>query len=377
MKKTVLFISLFLLTNLSINAHSAFIDIPLEGSINTNDFESMEYTYEPSSNIKSKPKGISGPPIDLVIKVRVYLEGALLNNNDEMGATHERPLMRDDLRVSPFNAKRYVPDTDPYGNMNAVGWESNKARYVHVQSGLLPEFTFIADIAQVFGVSGEDAIVDWVFVELRSKSDYTNIIATRSGLLQRDGDVVDLDGVSGLSFTGVDVDDYYVAVKHRNHLGAMTAEAQTPTQLSELVDFTMAETGFFDFGNSKFGGAYDYTNLAQSPNSKNGYLALWAGDFDGNGKIKFWAPSADLNVLYRDIIGYEVLDDNGSVIEYNFFTNYHKAYGYHAGDYDLNSKAMFDNPNDDKNMVYGQLLFYPLNKQYDSLFDFFIEQIPN
>ena len=377
MKKVVLLFTFLFGMYQSINAHIIHIELPFENNINLNDFKGMDLRNGPSHEVKTKTEGSSSTPVDLVIKLRVYLGGALLNNGNEIGTTHERPLMRDNLRVSPFNSKRYIPDTDPYGAINAVGWETNKERYVHVQSGLIPEYTFIADPESVFGVSGEDAITDWVFVELRSKSDYTQIIATRSGLVQRDGDVVDLDGVSGLSFTDVEVDDYFVAIKHRNHLGAMTAEAKTPAQLNELVDFTKAETGFFDFGNSKFGGAYDYTNLAQNSNVKNGYLALWAGDLDSNGKIKYSSPFDDLNVLFSDIVGYEVLDDDGSIIDYNYFTSYDLAFGYHAGDFNLNSKSKFDNPNDDKNMVFGQLLFYPLNAQFQITFDFFIEQIPD
>jgi len=313
---------------------------------------------------------------DLAINVRVYLQGPLINNNNEVGTSHSRPLMRDNLRVSPFNDKRYIPDNDPYGPMSAISWEGGKEKYDHVLSGLLPEFASIADPETVFGVTGENAVVDWIFVELRSKDDYTHIISTRSGLLQRDGDVVDLDGTSALAFPGVEEDDYYVVVRHRNHFGAMTAEAKTPTQLRDLVDFTKAETGFFDFGDSKFNGKYNYSNRAQNSNVEIGYLALWGGDFNGDGKIKYSSPNDDLNVLLGDIVGYEILDDDGNVIDYNYFTNYHFAFGYHKGDFDMNSKVRYDNPNDDKNMLYGTLLFYQLNSFFQSKFDFFIEQIP-
>lgn len=309
---------------------------------------------------------------DLTIRVRVYLEGSLLNNGNEIGTTHTRPLMRDDLRSSSFTAARYIPDTDPYASMSATSWEGGNEKYDHVLSGYLSKFSAIPDPATVFAVTGEDAITDWVFVELRDKTDNTLVISTRSGLVQRDGDVVELDADFGLRFPGVDVDDYYVVVKHRNHLGAMTAAAQTPTQLSDLVDFTQASTGIFDFAATKFGGTYDYTGLAQNANSKPGYLALWGGDFDGNGKIKYSNPGDDLNNLLGNVLGYEIVVG----LEYNFFTNFDFAFGYQDGDYDMNSKSKYDNPNDDKNMLYGQLLFYPLNAQFLSNFDFFIEQVP-
>ena len=313
---------------------------------------------------------------DLTIRVRVYLEGALLNNGNEQGTTHTRPLMRDDLRSSSFTSQRYIPDTEPYAALSAISWEGGNEKYDHVGPGLLSKFTFVADPTTIFGLTGEDAITDWVFVELRDKNDNTNVIATRSGLVQRDGDVAEVNGDFGLRFPGVDVDDYYVVVRHRNHLGAMTAAPQIPTVLADLVDFTQSSTGIFDFAATKFGGTYDYTGLAQKADAKPGFLALWGGDFDGNGKVKFANPNDDLNPCLDDVLGYPITDGMGNVVDFNFFTNFDFAFGYNDGDFDLNSKTKFDNPNDDKNMLFGQSLFYPLNSQFLSNFDFFIEQVP-
>ena len=41
----------------------------------------------------------------------------------------------------------------------------------------------------------------------------------------------------------------------------------------------------------------------------------------------------------------------------------------------MDGKIKFDNPDDDKNLFYAQMLFYPLNTQYLSNFDFFIQQV--
>ncbi|MEM9846513.1 MAG: pre-peptidase C-terminal domain-containing protein [Bacteroidota bacterium] len=73
----------------------------------------------------------------------------------------------------------------------------------------------------ILTTTGDDAIMDWVFVELRDGGDSDFVVATRSALLQRDGDVVDLDGESPLEFPEIR-DNYYIAVKMRNHLGVMT-----------------------------------------------------------------------------------------------------------------------------------------------------------
>jgi uncharacterized protein YjdB len=329
---------------------------------------------------------------DLYVQVRVYLQGAFINNGNEIGS-HTRPLMRDDLRESSFNGARYIPDTEPYstyksnaaadsfpqhwetiGDFESVNYPFYK--YGYDVSSQENKFLTVPDPATIFATTGEDAVTDWVSVELRDKADNTLIIAQRAGLVQRDGDVMDLNGESGLRFKGLDVDDYYVVVRHRNHLGAMTVAAQTPEILSDLVDFTVPATGFFDFGAGK--NIYDYTGLSQSAlsgnaaSNKTGYLALWGGDFDANGKIKFTNPEDDLNNLLGNVFGYEIV----SGLEYNFYTNFDFAFGYQTGDYDMNSKSKFDNPNDDKNYLFGQLLFYPLNADFRSNFDFFIEQIP-
>jgi hypothetical protein len=42
----------------------------------------------------------------------------------------------------------------------------------------------------------------------------------------------------------------------------------------------------------------------------------------------------------------------------------------------MNGKSKYDNPDDDKNLLFGQILLYPLNGGLLSNFNFFIEQIP-
>lgn len=315
---------------------------------------------------------------DLTIKVRVYLEGALMNNGNAT-ASDGRPLMRDQLRVNGFTGKRYIPNKDPFKYPVQLRVEVNpndtttlttldaSNRYTKVGPGLMTRWDSIPDPAAVFAVTGQNAIVDWIFIELRSKNNNTQVLATRSGLLQRDGDVVDLDGVSGLRFPNMPMDDYYVVVKHHRHLGIMSKDPQTPQKLTDLVNFTTTAVPTFDYATT-FGPSRDYTGLAQNSGVRMGYFAMWAGDFDGNGKIKADNPNDDLNTLFFDVFAYPT-NITGNV-------NFDFAYGYLAGDYDMNGKSKFDNPNDDKNMLYGQLLFYPLNQALLSNYDFFIQQLP-
>ena len=123
----------------------------------------------------------------------------------------------------------------------------------------------------VLTVTGNNAIVDWVWVELRAQGDYTNIVEATSALLQKDGDIADVDGVSGLTFSSP-VNSYYIAIAHRNHLGIIT---DNPVNL--------ATTSVLDLTNNISlvnGGVNAISNMG------DGYYALTGGDFDGNGQVQ-------------------------------------------------------------------------------------------
>lgn len=126
-------------------------------------------------------------------------------------------LMRDDLRQASL-----VPLTEPF---TALG-------FAHAGGGG-GEATNAGRLAQ----TGKNAVVDWVLVELRNKNNPAQILATRSALLECDGDVVGIDGYTRLLFN-LTADNYFVAVRHRNHLGAMSlgSFALGPNEIG--VDFT-------------------------------------------------------------------------------------------------------------------------------------------
>lgn len=66
--------------------------------------------------------------------------------------------------------------------------------------------------------------VDWVQVELRDKNDETNVLQAQSALLLNDGSIVNVNGGSSLHFS-LQEDQYYISVKHRNHLSVMSSTA--------------------------------------------------------------------------------------------------------------------------------------------------------
>ncbi|MBL8000963.1 MAG: hypothetical protein JNL05_03285 [Flavobacteriales bacterium] len=130
-------------------------------------------------------------------------------------------LMRDDLRSAGL-----IPGSEPYTSLG----------YTQVAGGggeVIAPF--------VLDATGNDAIVDWVFVELRNASTPSQVVATRCALLQRDGDVVGIDGLSPVLFNAAP-GSYHVAVRHRNHLGAMSAAPLTLGILPVTLDLRDSAT---------------------------------------------------------------------------------------------------------------------------------------
>ncbi|MBK8623012.1 MAG: Ig-like domain-containing protein [Saprospiraceae bacterium] len=297
---------------------------------------------------------------NLRIKARGYLESALLENNNARGPDN-RPLMRDNLRVQPFDGLNYIPSNDPYSY--PMIYFDITSNFRHVGAGAMTNLRNIPQPEVVFAVSDHNAIVDWVFLELRNIQDSTEVLATRSCLIQRDGDVVDLDGISDVEFPGIRLDSCYIVLRHRNHFGVMSKKVST----RPLMDFTSVSTPVFDYGTSLQDG-YDYTGLAQKRDVVQGYMALWAGDFDGNGKLKFVNPDDDQNMLFSEVLF--------TPLNVNFVANFNFSYGYFQGDYNMNGKIKYDNPDDDKNYLFYQILFHPLNTNYISNFNGIIHQLP-
>ena len=304
--------------------------------------------------------------IDISLNAKVYLKSALIGSFDTK--PDGTPLMRDDLRDHPETGENYIPFQDPYSVPTAyTGFITDF--YTHVGGGDDFENTSIPNPGFVFGLTGSDAVVDWVFVELRSKFNPTQVVSTRSGLLQRDGDIVDLDGETSLVFSDVIEDSYYVAVRHRSHLDVLSADIYTPSQMTEGIDFTDPNTAIYDMGTSMSG--RNYTNMATDffTSGNNNYRSLWAGDYNADGKIKYVMPMSDLNNLYKDIIMHDGNTNNEA--------NYDGAYGYFQTDGDMNGQIKYNSPGDDTNVLFQAIQLYPLNGNGDENFDFFIAQIPN
>ncbi|MBW1298304.1 beta strand repeat-containing protein [Aquimarina litoralis] len=183
---------------------------------------------------------------NILLTPKIYLQGAATNPN--MG---EESLMRDDLRVGGM-----IPTTSPY--VDALTLDPG-----------------------VLLVTGADAIVDWIWVELRDANDATIIVDGTSALLQRDGDVVGVDGISSVTFTQPST-DYYIAMKHRNHLGVRSVNTYSLSSSNTAIDFSISNT-------SLQGGSNAVVDMG------NSIFSIPVGDQDENGQIQ----NADINAVVQ------------------------------------------------------------------------------
>ena len=209
--------------------------------------------------------------------------------------------------------------------------------------GYIPTTSPYADAltttAPVLAVTGNDAIVDWVLVELRDEADNTNIVASTSALLQRDGDVVGTDGTSPVSFD-ISAKNYFIAVKHRNHLSVMSLNTIALSSTTATVNFSDGST------------ATHGSNAQTIVGMPAGISAMWAGNTSGNNNVLFSGASNDSNEI-KDA----VLAAPGNILNlltYNYL-------GYHATDVNMNGGALFSGSNNDTNIIKDNVLAHPSN----------------
>lgn len=112
-------------------------------------------------------------------------------------------------------------------------------------------------------------IVDWVLVELRDAAN--SIVCSKAALLSSTGQIVDTDGSEYLKFNDQEPGNYYISVRHRNHLGILTSVPWYITDSQQLIDLTIPENV-----NSK-------CSLIKLDETSYG---LRSGDCDGNGKVE-------------------------------------------------------------------------------------------
>ncbi|WP_420572218.1 choice-of-anchor Q domain-containing protein [Kordia sp.] len=240
--------------------------------------------------------------LNVVVSPKIYLQGAMF------GASAS--LMNDDLRTG-----NYIPTTSMYPDGATCD-------------------------AAVLTVTGNDAIVDWVWVELRDGTTNTTIIDSQSALLQRDGDVVGTDGSSPLTFNKLS-GNYHIVVKHRNHLGIMTSNTINLTTINTIVDFTDANNQI-TYG----------TNAQTTFGVPNGTVAMWAGNVNGDTIVQYSGTTPDAPGILS-----EVLNDSGNFLNFPTYV----LNGYEVYDINMDGNTQYTGTTPDTPFILQNVLAHPGN----------------
>ena len=218
--------------------------------------ESATATLSDPSNTLTQ--GFHQPEQVLVsINIKAFLQGPYRSISG---------LMHDSLR-----AQGLIPLSEPY---SALGYSNINGGAENLDPSVL-------------NTTGPNAIIDWVHVELRDKTDDQNVIATRNALLQADGDIVEVDGISPVEFDAAS-DDYYLSIQHRNHVHIMSFSTVALSDSPVAVDFSDGSTPTFG---------------TEAQVDISGTKALWSGDVTDDGIVKYTGSLNDRDPILVAIGG--------------------------------------------------------------------------
>ena len=197
-------------------------------------------------------------------------------------------------------------------------------------------------------------------VELHSSLNPSTIISRRAALIQRDGDIVDTDGISAVTFSGLVGGNYYVAVRHRNHLGVMTATPVTISSTPALVNFTTISTANYNVTSPY--AQYTFTN-----GTSTGVRTMWAGNASGDSNVIFQGPNSDIDYVFNNIY----FAPGNTTGDANYIrTNYLRT------DFNLDGNTIYQGSYSDTDIVFFNVLYYYLGNPVQFPNAIITQQIP-
>ncbi len=211
-----------------------------------------------NNTLTSIVNGCLAVPNTIAVRPQAWLEGPYNSATS---------LMNDDLRAAGL-----IPPTEPY---TALG-------FTHMSGGGSEQLG-----TGVTAVTGANAIVDWVFVEVRNAASPYAVLATRSALLQRDGDIVGTDGASPVLLQ-VAPGNYNLTVRHRNHFGVMTGSSIALGTTPVMVDFRSALTTTYG---------------TEARKSDLGTMLLWAGNAFRDRTLRYMGQDNDRDPILSVVGG--------------------------------------------------------------------------
>lgn len=263
----------------------------------------------------------------VAVNLKVFLQGALIGSPSQS-------LMRDDLRK-----ENLIPETEPYSELE---------KFQHVGEGGGES----VDPA-IFVIADTNSIVDWVLVELRSSENVETVVATLSGLVQRNGNIIDANGNSNLIFENISVGDYYIGIRHRNHLAIITLNTyHLASPDIPFIDFTQNTT--------PIRGLYSTIQIDNTNRQ-----AMWAGDLNNDESVIYQGPLNDVFFIFFRVIA--------DVFNESFLSNFVST-GYTQYDFNLDGKTIYQGPGNDRAaLLFNTILKHPVNDNKISNYTITIE----
>ncbi len=228
------------------------------------------YTLTTRTFTLPKAKGVDGAPITIRFSVVESGSGTIGDRSPDHPSNNLKVFLGGPYSETPglmttgLNDSNLIPLTEPY---TALGYTLTSGANSTIQSSVLVP-------------TGDDAIIDWIIVELRSATNPATVVASKPALVEADGDVMSTDGMTPILGTFTP-GTYYVAVRHRNHLAIMTHDA-------------MDITGVVDMSSEPLYG----TSPAKTV---NGLHVMWPGDVSRNGEIKYTGTGNDRDIILTTV----------------------------------------------------------------------------
>jgi hypothetical protein len=247
-------------------------------TLTANSFTGTPTVIIPAPGANTVFRGIAmvPQPLSVSLSTKVFLQGAYnsgLGRHKDVTPTWATTLNTDAL-TQPYNVAPF----------NYAGTES-------VSNGFFTSTGATTDI------------VDWVLLELRDATTPSTVVARQAAFIREDGKIVGLDGVSDPSFTGVGANNYYIVLRHRNHLAIRSSSTVFVNGAAPvLYDFTTAQAQ-----------AYQNPSVLTNAAMKNftGVFCMWSGNANMNNNVRYTGLNNDAAALLAALGGNQaaVLND--------------------------------------------------------------------
>lgn len=130
-------------------------------------------------------------------------------------------------------------------------------------------------------------VVDWVLLELRDSTNPASVLKQRAAFIREDGMIVDIDGSPDVNFNKyppyINAGNYYVVVRHRNHLSVRSASTLALSTSSTSYDFTTAQSQAYQNPANLVNGAMASKDL---PGNIPNVFMLWAGNANSDNAVR-------------------------------------------------------------------------------------------